>query len=146
MALLSFLNILKADPNKAMDLADKAMGSIASGLDKLHYSEQEKSQMSLDTGKLVLDIHRANNDQNSIRSRTRRWLAVLIVGHFLAFLDIAALVYWRTEGTVEEKIIAAKFFLGIAFGTLGTLAITVSIFYFGYYAISNVVGKIKGKK
>lgn len=33
-----------------------------------------------------------------------------------------------------------------AAGELSTMAITVSVFYFGYYAISNVVGRVKEKK
>ena len=73
------LAILSANPNKAMDIADKTIGHVASGLDKLHFSDQEKAGVNIKAAELVIELHKANSDQNSIRSRVRRYLAVMIV-------------------------------------------------------------------
>jgi hypothetical protein len=140
---MGWFSILKTDPNKAMDLADKTLGYVASGLDKLHFSAQEKSVAALKGWDNFLTFIKSQQDENSIRSRTRRVIAIMVIGHFLFFLDLAVFSYWWVGGG-DAGIKAGKYFIELA-AKLGTLTLAISVFYFGYYAVSNVVGKMKGK-
>ena len=124
--------------DRALDSADNMIDKVASGLDKLHFSEQEKTEYSIKAGDQYLEYMKTQTDQNSVRSRTRRVLAVALVLNFLGLLNASAVAYCL------NKLELAKHLLTTA-GTLSSLVLLVCTFYFGYYAISNVVKKIKGK-
>lgn len=130
---------------KAIFGTPKIVGAVAdtvkSGMtmwDKSKFTDQEQSEMSLESGKLWLKIQEATANENSIRSITRRVLAWLIMGIFL-FLVISACVIWRFNPEWAEYIKNM-----IIDSQLGWLTMSVGIFYFGSHFISGHLKKSKG--
>lgn len=103
--------------------------------DKSKFTEQEQSEMSLETGKLWLRIQEATANENTTKSITRRWLACTVLFNFLSVVNIG--VFLLLRGSVE-KVVALKEF--IVATNLGWMALTVVIFYFGYYGVQNIRG------
>lgn len=123
---------------KGLDSIDKVVDNISSGLDKLIYTDQEKSEMSKEGYKLFLDYLSLNKDENSIRSKTRRIIAVSVVGNYLALLNAGVVAFYY------EKPEFGRFIFETA-KTLTALVVSITVFYFGYYAIANIVEKAKKK-
>lgn len=123
---------------KAPKTIDKIVDGAISAGDKLFYTDEEKADFRLKVGNQVIKFIGVAGDENSIRSKARRILAILIVGHELLFLDLAAIAY------IFSKPEVGKLFLGLA-ATLAAATTAVVIFYFGYYGVQNIIGKIKDK-
>lgn len=121
--------------DKAMDSANNLIDHAASGLDKLFFTEQEKAQVSLETARLHLKLIESTMNESSIRSITRRVLAWMIMGGFL-FLIISCAAVYKFDSDW------AKFIFQCA-GQIYELVLMVGFFYFGYYAVSSVVKKVK---
>lgn len=121
--------------DKAMDTINNVTDHVASGLDKLFFTDQEKAQVSMETAQLHLKLIETTMNESSIRSITRRVLAWLIMGTFM-LLIVACAIVWRFNGEW------AKFIFECA-GQIYELVLMVGFFYFGYYAVSSVVKKAK---
>ena len=124
---------------KGMDMASSTLEHVASGLDKLHFSEEERSDAHMKGFDFYLKFMELQSDENSIRSKTRRIGAILIVGNFVMLLNASAFVY-----VVLDNKDGAKYLLELAL-TMTTMVTAVTIFYYGYYAVKNVVKSIKTK-
>lgn len=125
---------------KAFLGAPKIVGAVAdtvkSGMtmwDKSKFTEQERSEMSLETGKLWLKIQETIANENSIRSITRRWLACGILFNFLLIVNIGV---GLIVAGMTEKVTALKDF--VAEINLGYMALAITVFYFGYYGIQSI--------
>ncbi len=105
----------------------------------LWFTEEEKSIASAKVMEQVIAINKATADENSIRSKTRRTLAKLIIGNYLALINISVLLKMLDE---HDK---AKFVFDTANITLGSHVLAVVIFYFGYYGIKAIVKSVKDK-
>jgi hypothetical protein len=117
----------------ALDLVEKG----ASGIDMLFFTDEEKSIASAKVMDQVIEFNKATADENSIRSRTRRLLACLIIGNYLLILDVAI------GYVIAGKTDIAKLLFKIANETLGAHVLAVVIFYFGYYGVKAVVKSAK---
>jgi len=122
---------------KGMDTVSSTLGHVASGLDKLHFSEEEKSDAHMKGFDFYIEYMKTQSDQSSVRSRTRRWLAVGIIGNFLVLLNTSAVLYIVYDS--KEK---ASHILELA-NTLSWAVSAVVIFYFGYYGIKKIVESAK---
>jgi hypothetical protein len=109
----------------------------ASGLDKLFFTDQEKAQVSLETMAMHLKLIELTMSETSIRSITRRILAWLIMGGFLFLIFFSAIVFKLSP---EWAAFAFK-----CAAQIYELVLMVGFFYFGYYAVSSVVKKVKEK-
>ncbi len=137
---MSFLGFLSKS-EKVVDTGCNLVEKAADGIDALFFTDEEKavaSQKVLDT---VIEMHKATTDENSVRSKARRALAIIIIANYLAILDLAAVLFCFSS-TRE----AAKGVFGIANIGAGFMVSAVVIFYFGYYGVKNVVNAVKGKK
>lgn len=121
--------------NKAMDTINNVTDHVASGLDKLFFTDQERAQISMETAQLHLKLIETTMNESSIRSITRRVLAWAIMLIFL-LLIISCAGVWKFD---QEW---AKFIFQCA-GQLYELVLLVAFFYFGYFAVSSVVRKVK---
>ena len=137
MGWLTGIKAILGTPKIINTVAD----TVKSGMsmwDKSKFTEQEQSEMSLETGKLWLRIQEITANENSLKSITRRWLACGILFNFLFIVNIG--VFLLLKGSTE-KVTALKEF--IVDTNLGWMALTVVIFYFGYYGIQSVRGMKK---
>jgi hypothetical protein len=162
---MGLISIIKGAAKGAMGIfssSDKAVeGGIdivkkgMDGFDDLFYTEQEKAatsiartKLKLKAGEGVLRFVEMTHGENSKRSITRRYMAWLIVGSniLLTFYYIfvcTVAVFWTTYNKqlvwlADRIIMALKYW--------GTATATVVAFYFGYYAVSNVVEKWNSHK
>lgn len=123
---------------KGIDIADKAVDGIFSGIDKLVFTDEEKADYSKEAAKIYLEHQKTTLGENTAKSITRRKLAVMVMAVFLFLLLFAVAVYkYDSEWS--------KFSLQTA-GTLSTGFTAIIVFYFGYYAIGNLMDKRKGGK
>lgn len=115
--------------------------TVKSGMtlwDKSKFTPQEQSEMSLETGKLWLRVQEATANENSLKSITRRWLACGILFNFLLIINIGVGLILMEK---TEKVTALKDF--IVETHLGWMALSVVIFYFGYYGVQAIRGAKK---
>lgn len=133
MAWWNFLTSSDKVVTTATDLAKDA----ASGIDMLFFTDEEKSQASAKVMESVIAMYAAEKDENSVRSKTRRILAILIFANYAAIINASAVFY-----CLDSKEKAAALF-NLANETLADHVLAVIIFYFGYYGISKIMG---GKK
>jgi len=134
MGLWGWLTGVKT-ADKAMDTINNVTDHVASGLDKLFFTDQEKAQISIETAQLHLKFIELTLNESSIRSITRRVLAWAIMTVFLSLLVISAGV-WKFDAEW------ARFIFNCASQTY-ELVLLVAFFYFGYFAVSSVVKKAK---
>lgn len=113
--------------------SSKVIEKGINAVDKLHFSDQEKAEMQ--AGFISKQV-----DENSIRSRARRVLAFMFCGNFILDLKIAVFCIFYYD-TLEEfnKMLKVLELQGYA-------VTAIIIFYFGYYALSNIFKSKKDKK
>lgn len=120
----------KIDPQKTFD-------TVASGVDKLFFTQQEKSEAAQKAWDQWLEWYKLSSNENSARSYTRRILAVLFSGVFLGLLIWAATAYlWNAD--------YAKFLFDVA-KELFPMVSGILFFYFGYYAVNSMIKTSKNK-
>jgi hypothetical protein len=129
---MGFLSFLKTS-DKALNTASDLVKSGAKGIDKLFFTSEEKSQASLDMIKLWIETQKVLRDENSAKSITRRILAVLIIAANAVLAFGAAIVYHFSQDH-------ALFILELI-KEYSWITASVVIFYFGYYAVKQIVGK-----
>ena len=146
---MSWLSIFtKSD--KAIDTGLDLVSRGADAVDALFYTDEEKAATSVERLKLKIKmgegVHKfveMTQNENSTRSVTRRAIAWAVIGLnilltiYYVFVSSLAVVWLsRSEQLVwlaDRVILALKYW--------GTATATIVVFYFGYYAASNVIGK-----
>ena len=124
--------------DKALTSVDNIVDKGSSILDKAFYTKEEKADFKAKMAGVWLKIQEVIANENTARAITRRILAVMFCGTFLSMLA-AGCVIWKFDKEWAEFI----------FQSAGVLATSVALiigFYFGYYAVENIVKKFKGKK
>lgn len=127
-AVFSFFTNLFGGTGKAVDTIEKVGGAIATGLDKVIFTDQEKSETLQKTRDMFTDFVKTTVSENSIRSVTRRWLAFSIVLPGMACFVSGVIA--QVAGAAEA---ANALFNG--FNTLMPVMIGVLAFYFGPHLI-----------
>ncbi len=123
---------------KGIDI-DKGIGHIASGLDKLNFSPQERAGHNLKVLNLALDFMKENKDQNSIRSVARRTIAVLWIRFYLLMILGSLVAFYFDKIKLAEMMKEYVVLMGT--GTLVILG-----FFFGVHLLRGFVGNIKKEK
>lgn len=123
--------------DKGMDIADKVISGAIGGIDALIFTDQEKAEFNQKRANLWLKTQEVLANENTAKSITRRILAVMVMASFLFLLLFAVGIYKFDQGW-------AKFSLDVA-GTLSTGFTAIIIFYFGYYAVGNLIDKRNNK-
>lgn len=125
------------------------------GVDSFFYTDQEKAQTSLERAKLKLKAHEGfikfmqlAQGENTKRSITRRIIAWAIIGLniflTLYYVFICSLAVIWTSRNEQLVWLAARIIEALKYW--GTATAAVVTFYFGYYAVSNVVEKWNAHK
>lgn len=137
MSWFTFLTSGSKAADKIPDMADKVVGGVVSGLDKMFFTDEEKSEASAAAMAAIIDFIKSTASESSARSVTRRILAVMILSAFLILLLTAAGVYpFNAEWS--------KFLIECA-GSLSGLVLAVGVFYFGPYQIGQAIKGFKNK-
>lgn len=123
---------------KAPKTLDKLIDGAMSAGDKLILTEEERLDYNKEVGELAVKFVATQADANSVRSKARRVLAILLVSHELLFLDMAAVLYLWGNSKYGDLM------LGLA-SLLATSVAAVVIFYFGYYGVQNGIAAWKKK-
>jgi len=111
---------------KTLNIADKAISGIGSWIDGKDFTPQEKAEM---WGKAVdshLKLVEATQNENSVRSVTRRYLAWGVAGFtlFWASIGMGLAIAGKSEIVKDMIAVSDSFHLGLSF-------LAVMGFYFG---------------
>lgn len=106
------------------EAATTALKAGIAGIDMLVLTDEERVKYQKDLADTWNQTQKAIQEETSIRSVTRRILAFMVMGAFVALVLGAALSY-----KFDEKY--AAFLLSLAEGQFGWLVMGVATFYFG---------------
>jgi len=126
----------KSDKDKLSP--EKVFDTISSGIDKSILTRQEKAGVVIKTLNTQLEWFKLTANENTVKSKTRRYIAVMFVAVFLLLLVFSAAIYkfdkdWAAHVWELSKTIAP--YVG-----------AISIFYFGYYAVNQVIDTMKSRR
>ena len=124
MGLFDFLN-------STSNAADKAMDGIINGGDKLFFTAEEKAEYAQKAAELWLKIQEAIREEGSIRSLTRRYIAVISTAVYLLFGITSIVVF-----PIDKEW--SNFILKIMTGELGWMVLGINVFYFGPHMIGRM--------
>lgn len=122
---------------KSLDIVESGVEGIKSGLDKMFYTDEEKADASRRITELHLKFIELSASENTVRSITRRYLAIMIMGIYLS-LEVGSVIAYPFNMRFAQYIQTVG-------EDISPLALSVAIFFFGYYGIKRVVGTIKGE-
>ena len=122
--------------DKAVDTGADLLKSAASGIDVMFFTEEERSQASQAAFKAWVDSQVAFRDETSVRSVTRRILAVMFCVVYLLLL-LACVGLFRLDAKWGKLCFEAAEVLTPIVGA-------VIFFYFGPNQIARAVKTLKG--
>lgn len=129
---MGFLSWLKTS-EKAVDTAADLIKRGADGIDALFFTSEEKSKASLEMINLWIKTQEVLRDENTAKSITRRYLAITIIAATFGMGIGAAAVYpFNPEWSAYILAILKEY---------GFMTTSVVVFYFGYYAVKQIIGK-----
>jgi hypothetical protein len=134
-------------PEKAIDIVGDVTGGVMSGIDAVWETEEEKKLYSKEIFELKIKAAEKISDtslkmaelsanENTAKSFTCRMIAVAFVAVYLVLYVAGAIVYQWDKAHSE--------FLFKAAGGMHVVITPIVIFYFGYYAVANVLKSKKG--
>ncbi len=136
MDVAKFFGFNGAD--KALDIAKTGVESAIAGIDKLIFTEEEKTE----AGQKVIDAHLRLMEivasENTARSITRRYLAVMFSFVFLCFLVFGVAAF-------HDFPEWSAFALSCA-GSMGDIVLAIVVFYFGPYQIGAAIKRARKEK
>ena len=122
---------------KAVKPITSIASSAAKGIDALFFTDEEKAELSKAVMKIWLDVQKVTANESSIRSVARRIIAIGVVATYLGILLCGCAVY-----KLDPEY--SRFLFEVAV-SLNTFVLTIMVFYFGYYALSNIIKAKKDK-
>ena len=117
----------KIDPQKAIE-------TLASGIDNVFYTKEEKAEAAKKAFDQWLEFYKLVNDENTARSITRRYLAIMFAAVFL-FLVLAASICWAFNQQYANFLIDITKMISPYVGG-------IMLFYFGYYGVKSVIQSV----
>jgi hypothetical protein len=119
--------------------ASKVFDTVANGLDKLAFTTEERSEFNMLLADKVAQYAHDTLNENTARSRTRRFIAIFIVINVLAaFWLCVVLALLKIDITIILQLISAF--------SLSTALIMVLAFFFGGYYVNKITDKNKTKE
>jgi len=129
--MFSFIKGLFGSSKSTGFVLETAAKDLYNGIDMLIYTDEEKAEALQAARVTFLEFAKVAYDQNSIRSITRRWLALLVVGPTIMFYMLAMISHGI--GTFASVISATEYavFLFEMAKVLTPWAGGILVFYFG---------------
>ena len=111
--------------------AQGTFDTIASGIDKLAFTAEERSEFNAKLADKLAEFSASTLSESTIRSRTRRFIAIMvIVNVFLVFWICVALVFLGKDISIILKLTEGF--------SLSTAFIMVLAFFFGGYYLKGI--------
>lgn len=127
------MNILKWF-SSGPEAAGKVLDAGIKGLDALVFTDEERAELNRKLGAQWLELQKVLGEETTVRSVTRRMLALLVVCPFVALVLGCAAAY-----PFDKEY--AKFLLELAQSQFGWLVMGVAAFYFGPHMIQRLMPK-----
>ena len=122
---------------KAMDIAEKGADGLLAGLDHLNFSDEEKHDANIQAIRLVVERAKQAISESSVRSITRRLVALTFCVPFVAMSLFAVVIYhWYKDW--------ALFSLSVA-NSWKYIMVAIVIWFFGSYGVGYIIDKKKEK-
>jgi hypothetical protein len=115
--------------------SSKTANKVIDFADKLFYSKQEVAVDAAKTAEAYLEYMKTVASENTVRSYTRRIIAIIILGLFCAVVITTLVSFFINKDFT-------KLCFDLIEGNLGTLTMMVGVFYFGPYML-NYLGRKK---
>lgn len=132
MGLFSFITGAK-QVDKCLDIGDKVSTGIMAGIDKAFYTKEEKAINANKIMDAQLEFFKTTMSESTIRSVTRRVIAIMIMALF-SFAFLFTVLVWKYDpGWAEHCIKTVKTF------SIGELTFMVGVFFFGSHALASFV-------
>ena len=120
-------------------IVEKSTDGIISGIGKLVFTEQEKSEINMEAAKAIIDMQKAHTVENSEQSKARRYLAMLTFWFHYCFIIALVMLYRIDPDWCNEALnILVKV-------NTSYLMLMVAGAYFVPYQLSKL-GILNGKK
>lgn len=138
MGLWSWITGATTSAGKVVDTACNVVDNTVSGIDKLFYTDEEKAEAKKEMIAQYLDYVKTTLGETSIRSVTRRVIAISIIGVWLLMI----------VSTIVAFFIGAEFvrFLLELLDRMTFPVSSVIVFYFGPYMLSYLTKSFSGIK
>ena len=133
MSIFTGIKALFSTPktiDKAVDIGAKVTDGIISGLDKLVFTEEEKSDVKQKASETLLEFWKVIASENTEQSKARRSLAMMTFKVYFSLLLIGVTVY-------KFDAEYSKFIFDVA-GTLTGLVLMIAGIYFGPQQIAKI--------
>ncbi|MBE9468968.1 MAG: hypothetical protein IMY72_11715 [Bacteroidetes bacterium] len=119
--------------------AGKVFDTISSGVDKLAFTQQEKSELNMLLADKVAVFAKDTLSESTVRSKTRRFISISIIStYLLMLLLLVVLSLLKVEvSTIKELIFDSPLSSGF---------IMVLVFFFGGYYLKGFSLKKEEKK
>lgn len=112
--------------SKTLDIIDTSIKGIGNWIDEKDFTPEEKSKALAKAVDSHLELVKATNNENSTRSVTRRYIAVIIIGWVLLLSTLSICLYIAGRESDAKIVIDVISMVG---GNV--LVITIVGFYFG---------------
>lgn len=127
------MNILKWFAS-GPEAAGKVLDAGVKGIDALVFTDEERAVMHKELAANWLELQKVLGEETTVRSVTRRVIAVMVVGPFVTLVLGAAAAF-----PFDQEY--AKFMLALAESQFGWLTLGVAGFYFGPHMIQRMSAK-----
>lgn len=114
--------------------AEKVLDAGIKGIDALVFTDEERAALHKELASNWLELQKVLGEETTVRSVTRRVIAIMVVGPFVALVLGAAAAFPFSQEY-------AKFLLELAQSQFGWLTLGVAGFYFGPHMIQRMSAK-----
>lgn len=138
---------LKGAPKMTEDIFDSEKGLLVKAggfINDLHLSEAERIKLNLKAGEDLLEHVKATNDENTVKSKTRRALAIMWIKTQLHLIWLSVIcaplsVLFPEQG---KPMLDAMLSITLSWLMVGG-TVTVMAYFFGTYGWGTYVSKKK---
>jgi hypothetical protein len=129
MGLWNWITGASTSANKVVDTACNVVDNAVAGVDKMFYTDEEKAKAKKEMIAQYLEYVQSTLKETSIRSVTRRVVALGVIGVWLFLILVSVAGFFLQETSMVQFILAL----------LDRMTFPVSsviVFYFGPYMLS----------
>jgi hypothetical protein len=138
--IMSFIGSMFAPTSaiRAVSTVTDIVQTTKEGLETLTVTSEQREKTIEQTMKAVTDYHNSIVGENTLRSRTRRMIALLFVIEYIT-LSVGGIIVWRIDPGYSQHIFSVV-------SSQNSILTMILVFYFGYYAVKNVIKEVRVKK
>ena len=108
---------------------NKTFDSIATGIDKLSFTAQEKAEFSVKMADAIAEFAKSTLSENTVRSKTRRFIAIFMIINIMLMIWLCIILSLLSVDITTVLEIIALF-------NLGVVLLTIIGFFFSSYMMT----------